>query len=295
MHDIPAGAAAREAWKALPDTVRAEVAALAERGEAHPDPAVAAIAVGALRHSSRLSMWGGRLLLATLIIIFGGDVLGLLMLGGRIHDGGWRDTPFLVPFVAVILAFAATGGLLKLPERLRPQPSSAAQSPNLRALLLLPQALTTPQPMTVRRHRPDLPIALAALPFAVAYGYLLARWTGRPLELLHGARQLLVIGTITTIGSAITWYTKRHERRLRRKAPMPIRFTEAGLRFGHGRTIPWTDVQGVYVTADTLEWQVRDRPRLVMDFDATSTLPEDIVLAARAYAESVSLGQRVMR
>jgi len=290
MLDIPAGAAAREAWNALPGTVRAEVAALAERGEAHPDPVIAAIVVGTLRHSSSRSLWTDSLLLATLFTFGGGLWLGLFMLGGEIHRVGWRDYPISATFATAVLIFLGSAGISRLLGREKPAaPPVEALTPSLRALLLLPQALTTPQPMTIRRQHPYLPIALATLPFAVTYGYLLARWTGRPLDPIGGAQFLLFQAAVGAVVSAILRYAHRAERRVRREAPMPIRLIDAGLRFGRGRTIPWSHVQGVYVTADTLEWVLRDRPRLVLDFDATRTHPEDIVLAARAYSMTAAV------
>jgi len=294
MLEIPTGAAAREAWKALPDNVRAEVAASAEHGEPHPDPAIAAIVVGALRHSS-FPHWADGLQLALLTTVVGGSWLGVFMIAqGDAHN--WVDSLFVITIALVPLLALGRAGLTRLLDHRKPTaPPADALTPSLRALLLLPQTPMTPQPMTIRRRHPFLPIFLAALPFAVVYGYLLARWTGRSLDLRGGAQDLLVQAAVIAVISVVVRLALRHERKLRREAPMPIRLTDAGLTFGRRRTIPWSDVQGVYVTADTLEWVVRDQPHLVMDFDATRTRPEDIVLAARAYAESVSLGQRVMR
>jgi hypothetical protein len=295
MPEIATGAAARDAWNALPDSVRAEAAHLAEQGKPHPDPAVSAIIIGALRHETRAQRWGGRLFFIVLITLVGGLWLGLLMLGGEIEDVGWSDAPIDLALAGALLVIVGSAGLVHRLDRRRlpAPPPSAAQTPNLRALLLLPRSLTTPRPMTIRRHHPFLPIVLAALPFATAYGYLLACWTGRPLDLrggLHHLAELLVASTLATV---IARYTRRAERKLRREAPMPIRLTDAGLRFGFGLTIPWPDVLGVYITADTLEWALRDRPHRVMEFGATATHPEDIVLAARAYAAHVSPEQRV--
>jgi hypothetical protein len=49
MLTIPSGQAARKAWTVLPPEVRAEVKQYADRFEGHPDPAVAAVAVGLIR------------------------------------------------------------------------------------------------------------------------------------------------------------------------------------------------------------------------------------------------------
>jgi len=51
---LPTGAAAREAWNALPVQVRQQAIWAAEHGEPHPDPAIAAIIVGAARHDRTL-------------------------------------------------------------------------------------------------------------------------------------------------------------------------------------------------------------------------------------------------
>jgi hypothetical protein len=46
---IPSGDAANAAWAALPPEIRAEVVERAARYEGHPDPAVAAVAIGLIR------------------------------------------------------------------------------------------------------------------------------------------------------------------------------------------------------------------------------------------------------
>jgi len=274
-------------WATLPDDVRAEALHLADKRTPHPDPAIAATVVAAARAERRRTNLQLRILTWPAAVITGGGVIGLILLGGTIHDAGTRDTPIIVAFLLGLVVLAGGGGALSwLDRRRRPAPPpETADIPNLRFLLLQASRPALPNPLTIRRRHTWLLTLLTAAPFATGLGYVLARHTGRPFDLRHGFSAVIFGLAATTIAGLVNRH-RRPERSIRRRAPMPIRITDDGLRFGRfRRSIPWSDALGVYLTDSGLEWALRDRPRLVLSYDATRVPAEEIVLTARAYHE----------
>ncbi|NUR51890.1 MAG: hypothetical protein HOV71_27505 [Hamadaea sp.] len=270
-------------WAALPAATRTEVLRLAAHGKAHPDPAVAAATVAATRSARLLGRRHLRVTVWLTAVGWGAAAAALFLLGGSIHDAGAADAPIIISAVLGVTAFFAGAGLSGLLLRRHHNPPETAETPNLRALIQQTPTPAWPEPHTIRRHFGTLPVVLAAAPIAAPLGYLLARHTGRPLEPTRAVPALLLsalaYAALHLIDSAI-----RRRRAGRRRAPMPIRLTDDGIRFGRfRRPVPWHDVLGIHLTGQAIEWTLRNQPKHVLAYDDTRTPPEEIVLTARAY------------
>jgi len=296
MLEISAGAAAREAWKALPVTTREQAIWAAEHGEPHPGPAVAAVIVGAARHD--------RTLRRRLIPLARG-------LGAAMSFSGWATLYYYDDhreiegrfWLPVLITFA---GLLLFPEvqrattRIPPRQlligiPAHAEVTNLRALLQT-ASFREAVPLTVRKRWTAFTGFIAFALAVVATSAALIRWINLPLpenadsiprRLMHNfLLPALFFGGIA-VAQAIRHRTYRR-----------ARLTPEGVAFGRRRPIPWSDVLGVYLTgprpsvpaADLMiEWDIRGRSRIKLGLDGLDTTPETIILTARAYAASTAV------
>jgi hypothetical protein len=297
---------ARRAWAALPEATRREALAQAARGEAAADPAVAAVIVDALRDRSPVPSWMRRAVeyLPTALVI-GCDVA--LQYLGIVSFEAVTTAVVVIGFV-VIGAVLLAGGAPRLVDRVRrwwrretpAEDLSAdaiparAELPNIRKVLKSAPARIA-APLTVhgqpRLRRTALFIALCAVT-AVGFIALLERIRnerGDYHRLLHF--HIGIIGIVLGLAALATWASwARHLRYV------PLRIDETGLRFGFSRVVAWPDVLGVTLVGPTiafpkvkpaLVWTLRNRPNVHIELDAVTTLPEEIILAARAYRAQV--------
>ena len=287
MTTIPSGEAARDAWDALPDGVRAEAVRLARSDQGHPDPAVAAIAVGRIRYE-RWQWWRTALSIAGLSLFFG-ECFALLLLGGSIHDATVaQDLVTLVPAAAGFAGVLAA--TMWMPKRILPRRAELA---NLRSFLTAPDAVAPKAGAADRRGLTRRRIAVGA---AIVLGTAAVAWAavalaGEPLRLRQGLETgFSGVIVLTILLAALSGWGRRlvRGRRGRREA-RAAEAGEDGLRFDGRPPIPWTDVLGVTLHGPTAArpdddpvviWVLRDAPAVQTPMGAR---PEELILAARAY------------
>jgi hypothetical protein len=282
---IPSGEAARQAWLALPDSIRAEVKQYAANDQGHPDPAVAAVAVGQAR-AERVWPWWRTTLLGIGTCLFVGEFIALLALGGSISDltgKGWAIV--VLPGLAGFALFAGTPEL-RTPGWL-PQPAEVA---NLRTFLAAPDAHASEPTrrtwLTPRRAAVGAGMTLGVA--GVAAGATVAM--GGPV----GGADTLVDALIEGVTIVAFFGGLARFLRIRRGTRRARRVTVAadGLRFGHRPPIPWTDVTGATITGPTaarpedeglIVWIVRgDQPTVETPLHGSGP-PEELILSARSY------------
>ncbi len=282
MLTIPSGDAARQAWAALPDHVRAEVRRYAANDQGHPDPAVAAVAVGQAR-AERVWPWWRTTLLGLGMCLFFGECLALAASGGSIRDLSLRDSAVVV--LPALIGFALLTGVpaLRTPGWL-PRPAEVA---NLRIFLAADGAHAGRPAANKRwltRRRATVGAAIAIGIAAVAYTAITVM-DGRPKvgNVLSGGSIVVVILAAQVLFRRI----RRAPRQARR-----VTVAEDGLRFDDREKIPWSDVTGATVSGPTatrpedeglIVWIVRgDQPTVETSLHG-SGLPEELILAARHY------------
>jgi hypothetical protein len=293
MVAIPSDDAAREAWAALPAGVRAEVLRLAAQDKGHPDPAVAAIAVGLARTESRWPWWRIALLVGGLSLFFG-EWLGGLVLGGSIDDIQLRGFAVIIVPIAVGFASIASASKLRSLGAVLPR---WAEIVNLRTFLSSPQAQAAPpERARLRWLTPRAAAAAGALVVGIgAVAYAVVALMGLPLRPAEGLRRtvdslplfLLILGTIGL--------SRRMRRRPRRAKHVTV--GEDGLRFGWRGPIPWSEVTGATLSGPTsgrpdldgvIVWMLRGGPTTVETPLHSGVLPEELILAARSYLAATS-------
>jgi hypothetical protein len=106
---IPHGSQARLAWRQLDRRTRREVTQRARRGLGHPDPRVAAIAVGRAQATLRVPLW--RWVAAGLVVAAAGCVVGWLLASWLL--AGWLDAsaPGLWFWIELTIAFSLVPGM----------------------------------------------------------------------------------------------------------------------------------------------------------------------------------------
>jgi hypothetical protein len=262
----------------LPDAVRAEALALAKRGEAHPDPVVAAIVVGRIREDRAQRRRILHPLYAPSIGVFIATA-GAAGLTGRFalllaavpafFLIGLHESPALLPWYVVRDSVPMTG-----------------EAPSVRAIVRAMPA-TEPQPLEVRRLHTPKDIAIGLITAVATAAPLLAIVPPAP-----GSNPALVgIGALVTPVLLLPFMP-----RIMRQAGLvrqPIRLDDDGLRFGTDPVIAWADVVGARLVGPTsaartaplmLIWQIRGRTPIRMRLDGLDTPPGAIILTARAYA-----------
>jgi hypothetical protein len=280
---IPQGQAARDAWAALPDGVRAEVIRLARNGQGHPDPAVAAIAVGRIRNQP-WPWWRTALSIIGMSLV-GGVGVAVLMHGGSINDELIVYGPELA---GLALVFGASQWR---PSRDLP---SKAEVPNLRSFLASPDATAksyTPRRRWLTPRRAAVIAAIAAGVAAVAWIVIIITGAAlRPHKALH---QGIGVGVLLLVVTCAVSYARRrvHVRRGDRAARR-VQATEEGLRFDHRAPIPWSDLLGVTLYGPSASrpndeaviiWTLRDPLTVETPLYGSGDWPEALILAARAY------------
>jgi hypothetical protein len=289
---VPTGSAAREAWNALPGNVRAQAIWAAEHGEPHPDPAVAAVIVGAARHDRILRNHLTRLVAGLGATMFFTGWLTMYYYDHHREIEGRLWIPILIAFAGLLLIAEVRRTTTRIPPpQLRIGVPAHAEVTNLRALLQR-ASLGAATPLIVRRRWTTALTGLTALATAIATcSWVLIRWLDLPLpdnadSMPRKLMQRLLIPALVLAGIAVV-------RAIRNRTYRRARLTPDGVAFGRRRPIPWRDVLGVYLTgprpsvpdADlTIEWDIQDRPRIKLDLDGLNTAPETIILTARTYA-----------
>lgn len=302
MTEIPADEkAARDAWNALPETVRRAALSQASQGRAAVDPSVAAIIAGVVRVREPHRSWPRRVAAAFPFAAAVGVLIALQYFGLLSMDRVMAGAGLVVGGVAVLLVGLSSAARLlrKLRGRATTEDLSTsaipkyAEFPNLRVAIDAAPS-TVAEPLVVRGH-PHLRDFLTATALAgvLALGFIAVLDAIRPVggdfhRLLYTHFAFGIWAGL--IGSWVSW--ARHLRHL------PMRMTEDGLRFGLRQPIPWRDVLGVEYAGPTaafpdaragLVWRLRDRPGVRIDLDAVATPPERIVRTAEAYLGRRSL------
>jgi hypothetical protein len=294
MVAIPSDDAAREAWDALPAGVRAEVLRLAAQDKGHPDPAVAAIAVGLARAESRWPWWRIALLVGGLSL-FVGEWFGVLVLGGSVSNIQLRG--FTVLIVPSAVGFASVVSALKL-RSLGAVLPRWAEIVNLRTFLASPQAQAAPpERARLRWLTPRAAAAAGVLGVGIgAVACAVVALMGLPPRPAEGLRQtvdslllfLLILGAIGL------------SRRIRRRRAKHVTVGEDGLRFGWRSPIPWSEVTGTTLSGPTsgrpdadgvIVWMLRGGPTTVETPLHSGVLPEELILAARSYLAAASVAR----
>lgn len=288
MVTIPSGQAARQAWAALPDGVRASVVERAARYEGHPDPAVAAVAVGVIRAENRWPWLRQLILVAGLAVLFG----VLLAVVGQRFDGHYTYLP-VIPAAAAGLA--AVAALVWPAKRAVPRHAEAA---NL--LVFLGSADAIASPVRDRgRERQVYWSTAAVIVAAPAVAWLCVRAFGLHFEAVQliplSVADILgmVVGPGLAVGLANVYRPKHWAQR--------VAVGEDGVRFGRPwirrrtQVVPWTDV--VDVTLDgpdhfrpgepgKMVWRLRDGLEVRVPLHGSRREPEDLILAARSYLDA---------
>jgi hypothetical protein len=278
MVAIPSEDAARAAWDALPASVRAEVHRLAEHDRGHPDPAVAAIAVGRAR-AERWPWWRTAVLGAGLCLS-GGGALAFIAVGSTLFDlplHGWSA-----------LALPTLNGffLMDWAQRLRTKNSlpRATETANLRSFLASPQArLTAPSAALrprVTPRRVAVSVALVAGVFAVAITS--THISGAPDGFIGGLRRQS-LGILVAAAVFVALMLNHARRR-----PVRVVSRPDGLRFNWRRPIPWRDVTDVAVAGPNAVWSLRDAAAVAVPLQAHGARPEETILPARSYMAATS-------
>jgi hypothetical protein len=278
---IPAGSAARAAWDALPETVRAEAIRLAALGQAHPDPAVAAVVVGSIRANSAVR----ERIFAGLSAIAGAVALGSLsaaLLGSPMPLG-----PRFLATTGVLAALLLPGiVVMRVVNRRLAGPDPIGEVPNLGAVL---PAQGVPSALVVRQRRRSLwwyaatTVAAAAIALLDLHRLGVAvEWRGLPSRLAPLALFLLLSPVMKVMGRL------RREKEPGGPVRLPVRIDAAGLRFGRLPAMPWSDVVDVTLIGPkphaatkpaVLVWTFRDRPLARLALDEVDTPPEAILVA----------------
>lgn len=269
MVAIPSAEAARAAWDALPEDVRASVIQRAAKGRGHPDPVVAAIAVGRAR--AEVWPWWRTAMLGIGLCLFVGAWLAFLMVG----LDNWP----------VLIGPAAVGFLLydgaprlrtgaKLPRR--------TESANLQAFLAAPDAETSlpiaPRP-TVTRRRVAVAavevvgvaaVAIISVEMSATQGGIFAD-TGR-----YGVG--ILIGAAVVVAHFVFQFRRR---------PIRVSAAEDGLRFNWPhKPVPWSEVTSVAVQAQNVVWSLRNGKSGELPLAVIGRQPENLCLTAWAYMEA---------
>jgi hypothetical protein len=296
MIAIPAGRAAVDAWAALPADVRSEAVRLAALGEAHPDPAVAAVVVGRVRDGGPRPWYRTALLIGSMIGFFGAG-LALLLAGGEIDDANAPEILVFgfVAFGAFLVAFVAQ----RMPDK--PTIMRYAEIPNLRVLLRSADFAAEPAstPATSGQGKAERwpPYVIVAVPIGVAIVAWLLIWGfDLPLRPAAGLRRSvfnLAVGALVVGGWAVvTWWRRRNARE-----STGVKIDPQGLRFGRRPIVPWPDLAGVSLTGPTpaypdvkpqIVWQLREQPEVRTPLHADGRTPERTILLARGYQAELS-------
>jgi hypothetical protein len=92
--EVPRGPQAVQAWRRLDRRTRRDVTRLAQRGIGHPDPQVAAIAVGRAQATLQAPLWRWALVVVASLLIGWPLTWGLgLLLGGLDDQWIWFSVP----------------------------------------------------------------------------------------------------------------------------------------------------------------------------------------------------------
>lgn len=284
MLTIPSGAAARPAWAALPAETRAEVAARAARFEGHPDPAVAAVAVGFIRAETEMT-WRRFLTMHAGLAAFIGAAVAVT---GQAPAAGMTILPFLTAG-----SFAAIATAAQLWRR-RTLPGRA-QAANLEVFLRSPAAAAdagrTTSPFWTR-------VAAAAAVYAAvvpASVWLCASALGMRFEFgaMRGPLTAWSAAMAVVVGFRFVVTNLHRPKHWARR----VAVGEDGVRFGRPVILPWTpavawaDVLDVTVDGPTplrpgepgvTVWHVRGGPAVRVALNGSRRPPEALILAARS-------------
>jgi hypothetical protein len=278
---IPTETAARDAWDALPAPVRAEAIRLAALGEAHPDPAVAAVVVGRIRTDNavreRIFVCFSAAASAVALGSSSAFLLGSPMpLGPRLLATTGVLAALLLPSIVTMYVV----------NRRLAGPDPIGEVPNLGAVL---PAQGVPSALVVRRRRRSLwwyaATAVAAAAIALLDLHRLGvavEWEDLPSRLAPLALFLL----LSLVMNAVS--RRRRGKEPGRPVRLPIHIDTAGLRFGRLPAVPWSDVVDVTLIGPkphaatkpaVLVWTFRDRPSARLALDEVDTPPEAILVA----------------
>jgi hypothetical protein len=275
MVAIPSAEAAREAWDALPQDVRASVIERAVKSEGHRDPAIAAIAVGRARAEEW--PWWRTAMFGVGMCLFAGAGLAVVMITPSVVEPSAREwVAVIVPGLAGCLLFDGAPRLrtgARLPR--------ATEIANLRVFLASPDAEVSPPTAShsaLTPRRIATAAATAAGMVAVALGAV--QVSGAP----SGIFGMEPDGVSILIGFAVLMAVFAYQFR---RHPIRARAAEDGLRFNWRRKpIPWRDVTGVSLKRSNVVWSLRDGTTVEMIVAGLGRQPENVYLPARAYMEA---------
>jgi hypothetical protein len=282
-----------DAPASLPERDRPLVIAHARQGRAHPDPAVAAVAVAHVRRLNRRDRTVRQLLLGVGAVSFFGSVLALTIAGGEVRDAPWWILLVFLPAVPGVLIGAEVWEPGERRRRLRP----LLETPNLR--MLLERAEPCPAtPVTIGRYRGLRAWWPVLVPSVAAVGWLTWRNLHVPAKPLEGLAAIaigLIAWALTLLLVAVGWLVERW-----RGAPAessdaatPITVDGSGLRF---RALPdvvaWSEVSAVDLlgpspaepeTPMAVRWSLHGRDPIVIKADDMAQPPETAIRATWAY------------
>ena len=218
----PAQRTAREAWNALPDAIRAEAIALAQRGQAHPDTAVAAVIVARIR--------GDRAQRRRILQPLYAPSVGIYLATTAVAALTGRFAFGLAAMPAIFLVALAEKPIFLPRFVISDSVPVTGEAPSIRALIRATPA-TEPQPLEIRR-RTNAPkdIAVAVVTAVTITALLLAivpPAPGQDLALVG----MLALAVLVTLLPLLLF-----QPRVLRKAGLvkqPIRLDDGGLCFGN--------------------------------------------------------------
>lgn len=280
MLTIPSGDAARQAWAALPEGVRAEVKQYADRYEGHHDPAVAAVAVGHIRAGVDLQWYRVVAAVAGLALFAGAAVAAL---GDSDAKNGY------IIFGGGAFGLIVTGAAMHWPHR---YVINRAEVANLNVFLDSPDAGVEADPPPPQ-NRPWQRITVVSLALALgvaAVAYAQIRLMYLTFDLPALARHAAFWAGMLALVNRVQWVLPRLDPRKSRAHRVSA--GEDGLRFNRRRPVPWADVLGVALHGPTqsdpdrkseMVWSLRDHPDVVVPLHGSRRPPEELIMAARSY------------
>lgn len=290
MLTIPVLSDAPRAWAALPEAVRASVADHAARFEGHPDPAVAAVAVGRIR-ADAVRSWPRELVTAAA----GSGCLGVSL---AVYGQPNYDVIFLPYFVIV-----AAGVLILAASKWRvtrsiPHGSEAA---NLRVFLESPDAVAARDPGQVRRFWRRFAVLAAVYAVGIpGTAWLSDQAFGLDFELSAAQRPMLAVTVGMPLGLGLRFLLENLHRPKRWARRVAV--TDDGVRFGRpwigpwSDVVAWTDVLDVTLDGNTglrpgdggvTVWHLRDGTRVRVRLHGSRRPPEELILVARSHKVAV--------
>jgi hypothetical protein len=293
MAEVPSRRAAREAWAALPELVRRDALRQAAMGQAAADPGVAAIIVGMLRDRTPTRSWARRAATQVPFAAIGGCFVALQYFGLEALDTILATLVF-VAFGFVVASAAITDLVRLFRRRFRrwarvddEPPPATAELVNLRKVIdTAPVRIA--QPLVVRGQPRVrgllLTVGLVAL---MSLGFIVLLDAIRPEQ--GDINRLLQVNISFAFGAGaiaawVSW--GKHLRRL------PVRIDDSGVRFGRAPVVGWSDVVHVFLVGPipgakkvkpVMTWTLRDKREIPLELGVLNELPEEIILAARAY------------